>query len=353
MGRAGAVVLLRHAVSVRHVSLALVALALAGCSRGTNDSEATPSVASPSTLASTAPSLPVPTASSTTSTLDATSISESQGRPCGSQAPPPDGYDHVVWIWMENKNRDTVFESSEQSPFMHDLAAACASASNYVDRGIHPSLANYIAATSGDTQGITDDDPPSKHPLDVDNIFRQVRDSGRSAKSYEEAMPGNCVLDSAGRYAVKHNPAAYFVGADDREACQRDDVPFEQFVTDLAGPEASFPAFALVTPDLCHDMHDCPVETGDAWLRTIIEPIFASPLYAAGRTAVFVVFDESQGGGRIPFLAAAPTVRAGTVASATLDHFSLLRFTEDALGLDEHLGRAATATDLRDAIAGL
>ena len=254
---------------------------------------------------------------------------------------------------MENKNQSTVFDSSGQSPFMHDLAAACASAADYVDHGIHPSLPNYIAATSGDTQGIADDAAPSKHPLDADNIFRQVRASGRSAKSYQEAMPGNCVLRSAGKYAVKHNPAAYYVGADDRQACQRDDVPFDQFAADLAGPGESFPAFALITPDICNDMHDCPVATGDDWLRTNVEPILSSPLYNAGRTAVFVVFDESEGSGTMPFIAVAPSVAPGTVATATLDHFSLLRFTEEALGITEHLGRAVDAADLRAAIAGL
>jgi phospholipase C len=254
---------------------------------------------------------------------------------------------------MENKNRDTVFDASRQSPFMHELAAACATASNYVDHGIHPSLPNYIAATSGDTHGIADDAAPSKHPLDVDNIFRQVRVSGRSAKSYQEAMPGNCLLESAGTYAVKHNPAAYYVGADDRQACQRDDVPFDQFAADLAGPTESFPAFALITPDICNDMHDCPVSTGDSWLRTNVEPVLSSPLYKAGRTAVFVVFDESEGSGTIPFIAIAPSVAPGTVATAALDHFSLLRFTEEALDIREHLGRAADAADLRAAVAGL
>jgi phospholipase C len=254
---------------------------------------------------------------------------------------------------MENKNHGTVFDSGEQSPFMHELAAACASASDYVDRGVHPSLPNYIAATSGDTQQIADDEPPSKHPLEVDNIFRQVRDTGRSAKSYQEGMPHNCALESDGKYAVKHNPAAYFVGADDRQACQRDDVPFDQFAADLTGPSARFPAFALISPDLCNDMHDCPVATGDAWLRATMEPILSSALYRAGRTAIFVVFDESQGSGTLPFIAIGPSVTAGTVATATLDHFSLLRFTEDALGLGQHLGHAAGATDLRTAVSGL
>ena len=155
-------------------------------------------------------------------------------------------------------------------------------------------------------------------------------------------MPGNCVLRSAGKYAVKHNPAAYYVGADDRQACQRDDVPFDQFAADLAGPGESFPAFALITPDICNDMHDCSVATGDDWLRTNVEPILSSPLYKAGRTAVFLVFDESEGSGTMPFIAIAPSVAPGTVATATLDHFSLLRFTEEALGITEHLGRAAS-----------
>jgi len=254
---------------------------------------------------------------------------------------------------MENKDRGTVFDSSSRSPFMHDIAAACASASHYVDHGIHPSLPNYIAATSGDPQGITDDAAPSKHPMGVDNIFRQIRASGGSAKSYLEAMPGNCVLESAGTYAVKHNPAAYYLGADDRQACQRDDVPFDQFAADLAGPSESFPAFVLITPDICNDMHDCSVATGDSWLRTNVAPILSSPLYRAGRTAVFVVFDESQGSGTIPFIAIAPSVAPETVATATLDHFALLRFTEDALGIPEHLGRAVDAADLRAAVAGL
>ena len=268
-------------------------------------------------------------------------------------APPPVTYEHVIWIWMENKNHASVSDSSGESPFMHDLATACATASDYVDHGIHPSLPNYIAATSGDDQGVADDDPPSKHPLDVDNIFRQVRDSGRSARSYEEAMPGNCVLHSAGKYTVKHNPAAYYVGTDDRQACERDDVPFDQFDADLAGPSESFPAFALITPDICNDMHDCSVSTGDDWLRTNVQSILSSELYRAGRTAVFVVFDESEGAGTIPFIAIAPSIEPGTVATTTLDHFSLLRFTENALGIEEHLGRAADAAPLRAAVPGL
>ena len=161
-------------------------------------------------------------------------------------------------------------------------------------------------------------------------------------------MPANCSLQSTSRYAVKHNPAAYFVGGDDRAACERDNVSFDQFLPDLAG---GLPAFSLITPDICNDMHDCPVATGDKWLQGVVSAITASPTYREGRTAVFIVFDESEGGGTTPFIAIAPTIVPGTVAGIELDHYALLAFAEDALGITTRLGKAASAASMHDAFA--
>jgi phospholipase C len=159
-------------------------------------------------------------------------------------------------------------------------------------------------------------------------------------------MPANCSLQSGGRYAVKHNPAAYFVGGDDRTACEQDNVPFDQFFSDLAG---GLPNFAMITPDLCNDTHDCPVSTGDKWLSDVVARITESPTYRDGRTALFVVFDESEGAGTTPFVAVAPSIVPGTVADGQLDHFALLAFTEDALGITDHLGQAADAPSMAQA----
>jgi hypothetical protein len=246
---------------------------------------------------------------------------------------------------MGNKNLSAVLDSSS-APHLRSLAESCGTALRYVDHGIHPSLPNYLAATSGGTQGVADDDAPSAHPLQADNIFRQVRALGKTAKSYEEAMPANCTLHSTSRYAVKHNPAAYYVGGDDRAACQRDDVPFDQFLPDL---NSGLPSFSLVTPDICNDMHDCSVATGDKWLNGVVGSITTSAVYREGRTAVFIVFDESEGGGTAPFLAIAPPIVPGTRVETELDHYSLLAFTEDALGVQTRLGSAATAPSMADA----
>jgi hypothetical protein len=267
--------------------------------------------------------------------------------PCGTATSPPNVYDHVVWIWMENHTAADVLGSGD-APFTTGLAAACGHAARYGSVG-SPSLPNYLGATSGDTHGIQDDAGPSAHPITSDNLFRQVRTAGHTARSYEESMSGPCQLDSSGDYAVKHNPAAYYEGGDDRRACQTDDVPLGSlaagaFLTALDA--GTLPGFSFVTPNLCHDTHDCSVRTGDDWLRQFLGPLLASATYRRGRTAVFVVWDEPT---PMPFVAVSPTTPPGSVAQAPADHYSLLRTTEELLGLPP-LGHAATAASLRAAL---
>lgn len=246
---------------------------------------------------------------------------------------------------MENHRVSQVVGSND-TPYITALAHACGSARNYRSVG-RPSLPNYLGATSGDTHHITDDRDPSRHHLAVDNLFRQVRARGERAVSFEESMPSNCALQTRGRYAVKHNPAAYYVGPGDRAACQTDDIPMGttragRFIDALA--HDTLPAFSLVTPDLCSDMHSCPKATGDAWLAHWITIITASTSYRSGSTVVFVVWDEPT---PMPFVVITPTTRPGTVVGAALDHYSLLRTTEDLLGIRDHLGHAATAVSMR------
>lgn len=265
--------------------------------------------------------------------------------PCGSAGMAPATYDHVIWVWMENHSYQQVIGKSA-APYITGLAHACAVATDYHSVGL-PSLPNYLGATSGDTWGIHDDGPPSGHVLTVDNLFRQVRRTGRSAVSYEDAMPGNCVLGSTRRYAVKHNPAAYYQGEDDRTACLSDNLPLgtaDSGAFHDALASNSLPAFSFVTPDICNDMHSCPVATGDRWLSEFLPAIFASDAYRSGTTAVFVVWDE---GNPMPFIAVAPTVMPGAAVAARLDHYALLRTTEEMLGITDLLSRAADAPSMR------
>jgi hypothetical protein len=257
--------------------------------------------------------------------------------PCGTAATPPATYDHVVWIVMENHSYSEVVGSSN-APYETQLASQCGSASKFFAE-THPSLPNYIAMTSGSPQGITDDSDPSAHPLNVPSIFSLTAGGWRSL---EESMPNNCQLTNSGTYAVRHNPAAYYTNI--RTECGSLDVPLGS-TPDLSA------RFTFITPNLCNDTHDCSVSTGDTWLSGLLPKVFASAQYQAGRTAVFLTWDEddSSMSNQIPTLVMAPSVVPGTRPTTTFNHYSMLRATEEMLGLSPLLGNAASATSLRSA----
>ena len=260
------------------------------------------------------------------------------GRPCTAGAPPA-RYQHVVWIWMENHSWSSVIGSPD-APYATRLARQCGTATRYASVG-SPSLPNYLGATSGSTHGVSDDDDPSAHSFSADNLFRQVRAAGGTERSFVESMPGACALVSEGSYAAKHNPAVYYVGPGDRDACHTDDLSFSALAGALAAGQ--LPTYTSITPNICNDMHDCSVATGDRWLATWVPRILATGSYRAGTTALFIIWDEPT---PLANLVVAPGVRPGTRTGVSVDHYSLLRATEEMLGLPL-LGRAASAPSLR------
>ena len=112
----------------------------------------------------------------------------------------------------------------------------------------------------------------------------------------------------------------------------------------------ALPSFSFVVPNLCDDTHDCSVATGDAWLGRFLAAVTASPTYATGSTAVLVTWDEDDGShaNRVGLLAIAPSVRSGTTDPHLATHRSLLRTTEQLLGLPTTLlpGTPSMAADL-------
>ena len=271
--------------------------------------------------------------------------------PCGLTTSAPVRYQHVIWILMENKSYNKVM-GSRSAPYETSLARRCGSDSHWSDAGsAYNSLPNYIALTSGirDPTKLNpfkcDCKPSSSVHVNADNIFRQVRAAGGTERSYEEGMSVNCGISGA-RYASKHNPAEYYWGGFDRAACKAHDVPMGSatsgaFVNALR--MSTVPTFSFITPNLCHDTHDCGVSTGDNYLKTLLPQIFRSATYRARRTAVFVIWDENT---PVPNLVIAPSVPAGLKSAAPVGHYSALRATEEMLGLPL-LGAAAHATSLR------
>lgn len=239
---------------------------------------------------------------------------------------------HVVWIVMENQSLAGIL-GNPQAPYANALAQGYGLATDYFAVA-HPSLPNYIALTSGGTQGIVDDNNPSSHRLAVASIFGQL---GGNWRSLNESMPSNCDQANSGLYAVRHNPAVYYTSVS--AACAIQDMP-------LAPQPDISAALTVVTPNLCDDAHSCAVSVGDTWLRGFVPRLLANPLYAAGSTAIFVVWDESASAtsNRVPLIAISPWTRRITTAGA-FTHYSLLRTTEDLLGLPA-LGAASSARSM-------
>jgi hypothetical protein len=167
-------------------------------------------------------------------------------------------------------------------------------------------------------------------------------------------MPANCDHASAGEYAARHNPPLYYptIAAE----CATDDVAYPRLATDLA--RGALPAFAFVTPNLIDDTHDGSVADGDRWLAANLPLIFDSPAYQAGTVAVFITWDEGEGGSatdcaanptdvgcQVAAIVASPSTAPGTRAGARFTHYSLLHTTEQLLGLPP-LGEAATAPSM-------
>ncbi len=248
-------------------------------------------------------------------------------------APPsvrvPD-FTHVVVVVFENHEASSI-AGNPDAPTFNALARRYATLTNY-DAVAHPSLPNYLALVSGSTHGITSD--CTDCVVAARNLADTLGAARKSWKTYAEDLPHPGFTGaSAGRYAKKHDPFLYFRDVADSPVRRRHVVPFTELAGDLR--RHRLPAFSLVVPNLCNDMHDCSVATGDAWLKAHVAPLLRSPQLRGG--VVFVVFDEGTsdtgGGGRIEALALGPTVRRGSSFTRVTNHYGLLRTIEDAWGL--------------------
>jgi phosphatidylinositol-3-phosphatase len=319
----------------RAITLIAVASALAGC--GSAGGSGGPRADGPRPAASA-------TASGHSTRVLGTSATASSA-PCGRTDTA--SYRHVIWIWMENRSYDQVLGANGEATRLKAYARRCAVATRYY-AVTHPSLPNYLAATSGSTGGVTSDCSPAQCPQSRASVFGQIQRHGRQWRGYAENMQSRCDRASYDGYAARHNPPVYFTPVHDR--CRRWDVPMGgrsgAFATALSG--RTLPALSFVTPNLCHDGHDCSTTTADAWLGTWLDRIVASPSYAGGHTVVFVTWDEGLDGStnRVATVVVGPSVTPGTRTSTRLSHYSLLRTTELLLGLPL-LGRAKTAHGMR------
>ena len=235
------------------------------------------------------------------------------------------GISHITVIVMENVAYESVIGNAA-APFLNSLAARSALFTNSHALG-HPSEPNYLALFSGSTQGVTTDECPLT--FSGDNLAAQLAAQGLTFAGYAEDAPasGNpCFaapsssVSSGYLYWRKHAPWTDFTNAPN------------------AATQAYTPGVSLdntvtfITPNICNDMHDCSVATGDAWLQQNVPGIESYD--SANNGLLVITFDEGEysNSNHIATILDGPMVTAGQY-DARIDHLTLLHFIETAFGL--------------------
>jgi phospholipase C len=270
-----------------------------------------------------------------------------------AQGMPTGGPKHIFYIMEENQSFNEIIGNKTDAPFINQLASQYNLATNF--HGVtHPSLPNYLAAISGDFQGIWDDCaagaavtcPPEEfvpgsgdgtdgnyltpaqiasasstpHMFGGQNLVDQLESHGLSWKAYMENLPspGSTVEyapvingTTVKLYAQKHDPFMYFSDITTNPARMQKIVPFEaNFGQDLKSGKV--PNFSFISPNQCHDMHgisaataalinlpacattDGAIQLGDQWLKQTVNEIMSSSVWQNGNAEIIIPWDEND-----------------------------------------------------------
>ncbi len=225
---------------------------------------------------------------------------------------------HVFIIMMENAGSSELLNpGNTNDPYIRHLAATYGLATNYF--GVtHPSLPNYIAATSGSTWGSNSDDVAQAAVLDHQNIVDQLEAAGISWKGYMEGLPYPGFLGASADYTasppgsgnalylLKHDPFLLYPDVYNNPARAKKVVPLTQLTADLASNNV--PQFAWITPNICNDMHGMSgpactypsagsgpsaqgYQQGDAFLQQWVSAIMNSRAWNRN-SVIFITWDE-------------------------------------------------------------
>ena len=255
-------------------------------------------------------------------------------------------FEHIVVIVFENKESGLIVGNPAMPVFNRFAQDYTLLTQHYAVS--HPSLPNYLAMLGGNTFGITSD--CEKCFVDAPSLPDLVEASGRTWRTYQEDMPSPCFIGSKGNYAQKHNPFIYFTPIrTDAARCEQDIRPFSDLSTDLAA--GALPNFVFITPNLCNDAHDCPIDVADKWLDHLMSSLLPA-LDGTGKPyLVILTWDEGNGkhsccglppeaGGTVATVLVSPQVKNGFQDDTQYTHYSLLKTIAEAWGLP-YLGLAA------------
>jgi acid phosphatase len=231
---------------------------------------------------------------------------------------------------MENKDYSEIV-SSKNAPYLNSLISQYSIADNYFAL-THPSLPNYIAFLGGSTFGITSDCTDCY--VNAKNLVDQLQNAHKTWKAYMESMPSSCFISNSGEYAQKHDPFIYFDDIRTNASRCGNIVPYSNLAKDFQST-TTIPDFFFITPNLCNDMHNCPVSTGDTWLANNVPAILKSPAFTKQNSLLVITGDEGEtsSDNKIMTIFVGSAAKKSFVSHSKYTHYSLLKTIEDIWGL--------------------
>ena len=260
--------------------------------------------------------------------------------------------------------------------------------------GIHDDDAFYCHQGVKDRFCADADEPGyADHDLTAPSLMDQLDAKGLTWKAYMQDIP------SAGSlvprwptpdypvpgtpdelYAAKHNGFVNFKKVNEApfRELEHHFVGFAQLDKDLA--DDTMPTYAHIVPNQCNEMHgrgganvptDCTdadlpglIKRGDAEIGTLVDKIMQSKMWRdPGNSAIVITFDENNkeerkigpqgccgydphskanfGGGHIVTIVVTNHGPRHLADATPYNHYSILRTTEAAFGIDQYLAHAA------------
>ena len=231
--------------------------------------------------------------------------------------------------------------------------------------------------------------PP--HSVTARSLMDQLADAKLTWKGYFEDLPapGSLAIFNPSKenpdpnrpnalYVAKHNGFVNFERVRQDQKIAEKIVPLEQLRTDFAA--GTLPNYAHIILNQCNDMHglsrgkpippdDCLYENpaaliqrGDKAIGEVVDEIMAAPVWSGrSNVAIVITWDEDSsksagqqgccgsdpaskanfGGGHVPTIIVTNHGARHVEDPTPYNHYSLLRTTEEAFGIGEHLGFAA------------
>jgi hypothetical protein len=240
--------------------------------------------------------------------------------------PFPTSVEHVVVISFENHSYNSVIS---KGPYFKELATIYGRVVNDYEI-CNPSLPNYIAISCGSTKGKCGTDSMSGMPFNICNIYRLIKNANLTYGNYAETG-----------FAPRHMPGLFYT--DSFKNVKR----LSDWFT-LVNSGQIPPNFSFITPNNCHDAHDCSISTADDWLKHTfnIPSLLTKPW--AQKTCFVIWWDEGYGSPRyVVFISPISKGTKFTLSIPKHGDYALLSTIEWLLGLGNCGKRDAIAPPMK------